>query len=35
MYRGVKSKNTPREKWLAVLKNFIHTNLGEITTDLF
>src|SRR5947207_943970 len=35
IYQHVKTKNTLREKWLAILKHYTHTDLGKITTDLF
>jgi len=35
IYEDVKQKETLREKWLAILKNYTQTELGKITNDLF
>ena len=35
VYEDVKMKNTLREKWLAILRNYIHTDVGKSMTALF
>ena len=35
IYKDVKVKVSLRDKWLAILKHFIHTDLDKITTDFF
>jgi len=35
IYEDTKKKASLREKWLAILKHYIHTDLGKITADLF
>ena len=35
VYEDVKNKKTLREKWLAILEEYTHTDLGKITNDLF
>src|SRR2546421_66413 len=35
VYEDVKMKNTLREKWLAILKNYTHINVSKSMTTLF
>jgi len=35
VFEATKTKTTLREKWFAILKNYTHTDLGKITTELF
>ena len=35
VFEAIKMKATLREKWLIILRNYTHTDLGKITTELF